>query len=48
MIEEGTEAAELLVLRATVTPPLGAPALNATVHVVVPAPVMDWLAHCSD
>ena len=36
----GTETAELLLDRLTVSPPLGAAALNATVQVSLPAPVI--------
>jgi hypothetical protein len=37
----GNETDESLLARATVKPPLGAAALNVTVHASVPAPVMD-------
>lgn len=43
--EAGTVTAELLLERATVNPPLGAAAFNATVQLSVPDPVMDELAH---
>ena len=39
--EAGTVTAELLLARLTVKPPLGAAALSPTVHVSVPAPVID-------
>jgi hypothetical protein len=42
--EAGTVTAELLLARLTVNPPVGAAALSPTVHVSVPAPVIDPLA----
>ena len=48
VIDVGTETAALLLLKATDKPLLGAPALNLTVHDVVPAPVIAVVAHVSD
>jgi len=48
MTEDGTDMAALLLLRATLTPPLGAPVFNVAVHAVVAAPVMVEFAQLSD
>ena len=45
---DGTVTAELLLARLTANPPLGAVALNATVQVSVPAPVMVPLAQLNE
>ena len=42
--EAGTVTAELLLVRLTVNPPVGAAALNVTVQLSVPAPIIDPLA----
>ena len=44
----GTLTAELLLVRLTLKPPLGAAALSATVQESVPAPVIDPLAQLSE
>lgn len=46
--EEGVETAELLLLRPTLRPPLGAAPLSVAVHAFVPLPVMDELAQERD
>jgi len=45
--EAGTVTAELLLVRLTANPPLGAAALSVTVQLSVPAPVIDPLAQVS-
>ena len=46
--EAGTVTAELLLVRLTTKPPVGAAALSPTVHVSVPAPVIDPLAQLNE
>lgn len=46
--EDGTEAAELLLARATASPPLEAAVFSVTVQVSVPEPVIDELVQESD
>jgi len=48
VVDDGRDRAVLLLLSATAKPPLGAPELNVTVHVVVPAPVIAWFAQVTD
>ncbi len=46
-MEPGTAIAELLLVRLTLNPPLGAAAFSVTVQTSVPAPVIDPLAQVS-
>lgn len=43
--DPGTETAELPLDRLTISPPVGAAAVNFTVQESVPAPVMELLLH---
>jgi len=46
--DAGTDTAPLLLLSAAVKPPPWAAELSVSVHVVVPAPVIDWFPQVSD